>query len=228
MRKSKQVEIVDIEPLNDFKALVYVKKLKGSDQISFTGNSILYALITARSRVYMFESMQKLEDLGCKIYSVSTDCIAFSSKKTKTTDLSAFQGLCLGQFRPDIQNIKSFSSLAPRNYNILFEKENVLTNVYKICGLMINQEVKNILESGIYVNLVKSFLKQDYMDYKFEQEKLIINSKTCKDKEVILKRTHFILQNFLFKTRANTDEFGSTKPFGYCENINLPQKRKLT
>ena len=176
----------------------------------------------------MFKKMQEFEDLGCTIYSVSTDCIAFSSPKT--LDISSLSGSSLGQFKPEVENIESFFTLAPRNYNLTFFQNGMRRSIYKICGLMINSSAQKILTSGVYIEMVKKFLDNDPQELRLEQERTIKNPNLTEKEQVIRKRTSFIIRNMMYKSRAiflnQEDPRGFTRPFGFmCKKFTVPMKR---
>ena len=214
-------EIIDIDILSNNKAILYTKCTKEKKPVNEKGNCILYALILAKARLFMFQQMNVFQQRGCSIYSASTDCIAFSSPSRNIEELFTFElGPNIGKFRPEFKNIVSFSSLAPRNYCLSYKNEGTEVNLYRICGLSVTNAVQGDLDSGVYYDLVKKFIQNEYAEYKLSQQKLVGSTSGALSCGQIAKReTQFLLRNMLFKNRI---PFGVgnrmiTLPYGFPE-----------
>ena len=206
------------EPLYDFQvlgnsALLYQRKLRPGD--NKRGNSTIYAMITARGRVLMFNQMDLLEDLGCTIYSVSTDCIGFSKKKSIALP-SNLIGDLFGQYKREYTNICSYLSLGPRNYNVCYLNENgEEESVIKISGLMISAGNSDLVNRQLYKQMVYDFIEGKSSEADIPQQRVFKTGESVKN-----VCTKYKMRNLVFSSRAylRANEEIITQPFGYNKN----------
>ena len=203
------------KPLYDFQilgnsCLLYQQNLRPGE--NKRGNSIVYAMITARGRVLMFNQMDFLEKLGCSIYAVSTDCIAFSRKK-HTLLPTHLIGDLFGQFKKEYSNICSYLSLGPRNYNVIYKNDNGQEeSVIKVSGLMVCAGNVEKVNWQFYKQMVSDFLEGK------ETEADIAQERVSKSHEIIKTvSTKYKLRSCVYSSRSivRLNEEVSTLPYGY-------------
>ena len=207
-------KIRDVNLVNADACLVTFEDVRESNATNLNANSIIYGLVTARSRIFMHKAMLKLEKKeNAHIFGISTDSIAFSYPRNK--DPNYLLGIHFGQFKREYENISTFLSLAPKNYGVFYNPHNSQKFISKISGLTMNFQIQKSLNQGAYKNLVDNFLNNVLQEIPFTNER-----RNCKDFNISYKKCTISLRNNIFKNRAVVRVDGKylcTKPYGYNE-----------
>ena len=226
LKETKAKEIWNIQMLNSSVCQVFLRNRK-YPPINLNSNSILYAIITARSRLFMLEKMDELENAGCKIFSISTDGVAFSMPKSCTFP-SHLQGFTFGKFQDEHTDITHYSSLGPKNYCIVAQKDGQRYTTLKVSGLSISIATQNVLNQRIYKDAVEKWLNSSLFEIKVPQSKtkVSLNNPFAE----LLRVTYYdrYFRNNIFKKRAvvrhqESLKFLTTRPYGYTYIQILPQ-----
>ncbi len=117
---------------------------KGKKKPNFRTNCILYAFITARSRIRLHKSIMTLQQNKFHVYYCDCDSIFFSGPKNVTPPLVISPAF--GDFKnevPEDSTITNFSCLGRKHYQIISKKEGEKegTAAFKIRGISLQSDI---------------------------------------------------------------------------------------
>jgi hypothetical protein len=204
------VEVRDIFSLNDNFCQVQIKPNDLKLPPNRKGNCYLGGQITAYARQIMHEHLTEILRVGGTLYQTDTDSICFSLPQSESIPLLTSH--CIGHFKNEINGkIVSYHSLGPKNYSIVYEKNNVFYSTTKIRGL----SLKN------HVNIDK--INDDTFDFFLKQ---FAQSKVCKKKVIQsrLKRT----KCDPFQIHPHFEEITFTNDVSHKRFVNVESKNFVT
>ena len=217
--ENKSREIWNIDLVNDHVCHVYTKR-KGHPPLNLNGNVIIYAILTARGRISMQKTMDELEYNGCRVFSISTDAIAF--RKVICCDLpDDFEGFTFGKFQDEFSGIRHYSSLGPKNYCVVSTKDGNLHTTLRVSGLTINVNTQNSLNQKVYKEAVDNWLKANLYEVKVPQAQTKVYLKNPFEKLMKIHSYDRFFRNNIFKRRAvirdKKNVYTMTRPYGFTE-----------
>jgi hypothetical protein len=169
----------------------------------------------------MDKIIRQLEDNNICIYYSDTDSVIFSLKRGHANPL--IEGNCFDMFKNELPGctIKSFYSLGPKIYQIMFRSDKDLSyqTITKLKGFYISsQRAKEVIHDTIFKTFVENYLKGVEMEAKLGQWQ-IKTTKNRKLKSIIMQK---VLKNSLYNKRvAFTGKVSSmaTLPYGFTNDM---------
>ncbi len=117
---------------------------KKVNQFNKKGNCIVYAFITARTRIFMHQHMTNLQKCGFKLFYSDCDSIIFSGKKDTSPSLPI--GFAFGEFKAELglnTVIKSFSCLGRKQFRLEYFKKETKEKeiIFKLKGISLESKI---------------------------------------------------------------------------------------
>lgn len=203
-------KIVDIFTYDNI-CQVIIKPPKKVNQ-NRSANSVLYAYITALSRIYMHKCLLKLWSLGCIVYALECDNIYFSRPNTLPNPLKYSK--TFGYFQDQFVDcvILAFNSFGSKSNNVSYIKNGILCQKMKARGFNLDSSlIHNILEFYSIEELLRYYVQEEIIQIKVPQLRNRRNLKTMTINQVL---TEFRLSNLIVTKRVFNNDF-SSKPFGF-------------
>ncbi len=188
---------------------------------SATSNPILYALITARTRILLHQNIEKLRKKNFIVYYCDCDSLIFAGPKDEPVPLDI--GACFGQFRPQFGSncsINSFISHGRKNYKISIDENGQKSSIFKLSGLSLDSA------------LAKEAATTNYPEFFCTQNKKVLDKQVQKVPQVRHTRskeleTTYEVKNFTMRTNVvcqrrvdYTKPSVPTYPWGYCAKMS--------
>ena len=145
----ESAEITNIEAVGENVCQVHIKE--DDEKTNYKTNSILYAFITARTRIYLHRTICTLRKSNFHVYYCDSDSIIFSGPKDCNPPLP--MGASLGDFKEELgsnSNIIEFSCLGRKNYKIQYEKEGCPETLFKIAGISLKSAIAKSIVTNHY------------------------------------------------------------------------------
>ena len=131
-------------------------------------NCYIGAQITAYARQVIYKHMQSLMCSNATIFQVDCDSIIFTLPHDQPVPLKVSSAV--GHFKHDINDIKSFYSLGPKNYSLTFESNNSKETLLRIRGLSLNNSLNKVnFSNELFKFYVSQFLKQKRQQISMKQ-----------------------------------------------------------
>ena len=207
----KNCDITNISITNEEFCHVSLKG-KEASKVNKKGNCIVYAFITARTRILMHKNLIRLQKSGHNLFYTDCDSIIFSAKKGSHIHPIPIGG-AFGDFKPELgkgAKITSFSCTGRKQFRLGYSLPNSKEEeiLFKIKGISLSshiarQEVYNQFPKAD--TLAKDMAKEAKMS--IPQIRRIENS--CK------KQIFHLSTNSNCQRKGNNDENLTTFPWGF-------------
>lgn len=212
---SPNVDVLEFFPVGD--STMEIEYLNNAAiRPSKEGCLIYTALINAKSRILMHQTISKLEQDGCEALYCDTDSILFAAPKNFSLPFEI--GPCLGQWKPvlgEAAQIKKFYSLGPRNYCLVYECDGKLDYVTKIKGLSVSSaNLQSVISPELYETYLKSHFENEVLSTYIPQMRQSVNPQTKSFKHIMMSQrfdNELHLKRFILKK----DSSHKTFPYGY-------------
>ncbi len=160
---SNEEEILNIFDISDSLCHISTSAKKSDVALSNLGilsqnensNPILYAFITARTRILLHQNIMKLCEKNFTVYYCDCDGLFFTGKKGQPLPLDI--GACFGQFRAQFGkdcSIQSFVSHGRKNYKICLLENGKVSSIFKLSGLSLDSELAKEAASAGYTEKI--------------------------------------------------------------------------
>ncbi len=129
--------ITDIFGISDSLCQLNSSKTSSASLLSSSnGNCILYAFITARTRILLHKNILKLIEKKFRVYYCDCDNIIFAGKTNVSLPIDI--GNAFGQFRAefgDNATLQSFVAHGRKNFKMTYKKDGEEKSVFKLSGI---------------------------------------------------------------------------------------------
>ncbi len=128
----------------------------GNLKSTANGNPILYAFITARTRILIHKNINLLRKHNFTVYYCDCDSIFFVGNESCTNPLDV--GLAFGQFRAELkeeQNIQSFVAHGRKNFKLTYKEGAEDKTLFKLSGISLKSPLSKSAVNDIYSNEVE-------------------------------------------------------------------------
>ncbi len=108
----------------------------GTLKSSSNANPVLYAFITARTRITIHKNIMLLQRNSFNVYYCDCDSILFAGNKASPVPLDV--GFAFGQFRSELKkdtNIQSFVAHGRKNYKLTYKDGLETKSLFKLSGI---------------------------------------------------------------------------------------------
>ena len=220
-----KADIVDFELVNSNTGLVIWTDASNKSTANLSNNCLIFGMICAFGRIYMYnvisELLQSHKDVSIK--TIKTDAVVYSCPKGLQL-CDHLLGPCIGQFKDEHTDIKSFVSLGTKNYGILKKKGDRCEWINKISGLSFTNECSKVLDASAYNQLVMDFLQNNLSEVQVPQVRATVSGSFNK-----LNHTVTMVRNSIFQKRAVLREQGekyvlTTRPYGFKSEEDIQDK----
>ncbi len=204
----EEQEITDIFGISDSLCQVNTKRKVGRNIVPSSSNPIIYAMITARTRILLHKSITLLERNNMNVYYCDCDSILFTANDSDPVPLDI--GLAFGQFRSELGDsakILSFEAHGRKNFRLTYKKNNKVETLFKLSGISLTSTIAH----NVAINNFD--LPPNIPSKKVPQIRSVQKEKLCTRKEI---RNVKMRQDIFCQRRIDRSEMTiRTYPWGF-------------